>query len=111
MVLKGKNKYNNIKTIVYGKKFDSKKEANRYLILKSLENEYKINDLQTQVAFPLVKKSKYGREIKYVADFVYYENGKMIVEDTKSPITRKNRVYQIKKRLMAEIYDIEIKES
>ena len=64
-----------------------------------------------QVKFPLIPKTKYGREIVYKADFVYYEDGKLVVEDVKSPITRKNRVYAIKKRMVAELYNIEIRES
>lgn len=83
---------------------------NRYVELTLLEKAKAIQDLKTQVSFPLIPKSKYGREIKYIADFVYYENGKMVVEDTKSPAT-KTPVYRLKKRLMAEIYNIEIKET
>ena len=83
---------------------------NRYVELTLLEKAKAIQDLKTQVSFPLIPKSKYGREIKYIADFVYYEDGKLVVEDTKSPAT-KTPVYRLKKRLMAEIYDIEIKET
>ena len=43
----------------------------------------------------------------YLADFVYKENGKEVVEDTKGFRTE---VYKIKKKLMAYIYQIEIKE-
>ena len=90
--------------------FDSKHERDRYVELTLLEKAKVIQDLKTQVSFPLIPKSKYGREIKYVADFTYYENGELVVEDTKSPIT-KTPVYRLKKRLMAEKYDIEIKET
>ena len=62
-----------------------------------------------QVAFPLIKKSEYGREIKYIADFTYYENGHLVVEDVKSKATV-TPVYKIKRRLMQEIYGITIKE-
>lgn len=88
--------------------FDSKKEANRYIELKLLQKNNYIYGLQLQVPFVLVDKSRYGRAIKYVADFVYYENGKLIVEDTKG---YKTDIYKLKKRLMAEKYEIEIKES
>lgn len=90
--------------------FDSKHERDRYVELTLLEKAKVIQDLKTQVSFPLIPKSKYGREIKYVADFTYYENGELVVEDTKSPIT-KTPVYRLKKRLMAEKYDIVIKET
>ena len=104
------NKYHAKKTAFNGIKFDSKHERDRYVELTLMEKAKAIQDLKCQVSFPLIKKSSHGREIKYIADFVYYENGKMVVEDTKSPAT-KTPVYRLKKRLMAEIYDIEIKET
>lgn len=107
----GHNKYRAVKTTVDGHRFDSKKEAKRYQELCLMERAKAIEHLQNQVAFPLVKKSQYGREIKYIADFVYYENGKMVVEDVKSPITKKNPLYRLKVRLMAEIYGIVVKET
>jgi len=104
------NKYHAKKTTFNGIKFDSKHERDRYVELALMEKAKAIQDLKCQVSFPLIKKSSHGREIKYIADFVYYENGKMVVEDTKSPAT-KTPVYRLKKRLMAEIYNIEIKET
>jgi len=105
------NKYHSKITMVGDKKFHSKKEADRFVELTLMEKAKVIQDLKTQVKFPLIKKSEYGREIKYVADFVYYQDGKMVVEDTKSPATKKNALYVIKKRLMAELYGINIKET
>jgi hypothetical protein len=69
--------------MVGDKKFDSKKEAKRFVELTLMEKAKTIQDLKTQVKFPLIKKSAHGREIVYIADFVYYEDGKMVVEDTK----------------------------
>ena len=69
-----------------------------------------IQDLKTQVTFPLLPKSQYGREIKYIADFTYYEDGKLVVEDVKSPVT-KTPLYRLKKRLMGELYGIKVKET
>lgn len=103
-----KSKYHAVKEEVDGITFASRKEAQRYRELKLMERAKAIQDLQIQVAFPLIKKSAYGREIKYIADFVYYDNGHMVVEDTKGFRTD---VYKIKKRLMAEIYGITIKET
>ena len=104
------NKFKAKKEVVDGITFDSKHEASRYRELKLMERAKAIQDLQTQVKFPLIKKSKYGREIVYIADFTYYENGKLVVEDTKSPVT-KTPLYRLKKRLMAELYGIVIKET
>lgn len=81
-----KNKFGNIKT---GGK-DSKKECKRGLVLKQLEKEDKIKDLQEQVRFELQppfrnKQGKAIRKMEYVPDFVYFDCEKelMVVEDVK----------------------------
>ena len=96
--------------MVGDKIFDSKKEADRFVELTLMEKGKYIQDLKTQVSFPLIPKSKYGREIVYVCDFAYYEDGKLVVEDVKSPIT-KTPLYRLKKRLLAEKYGITVKET
>lgn len=105
---KNKSKYNAKKVTVDGITFDSKKESKRYLELKAMEKVGAIQKLQLQVPFVLIEKSKYGRSIKYVADFVYIKNGSKIVEDVKGV---KTPVYKLKKRLMAEKYGIVILET
>ena len=104
------NKYHAKKAEFNGIKFDSIHEKNRYVELLLMERANVIQDLKLQVTFPLIPKSKYGREIKYVADFTYYENGKLVVEDAKSPATR-TQIYRLKKRLLAEQTGIVIKET
>lgn len=103
-----KSKYNAKKEVIDGITFDSKKESKRYLELKAMEKVGTIQKLQLQVPFILIEKSKYGRAIKYVADFVYIKNGSKIVEDVKGV---KTPVYKLKKRLMAEKYGIVILET
>ena len=95
------NKYHAKKAEYNGIKFDSKHERDRYIELLLMERAKEITDLKTQVRFPLIAKSKYGREIVYVADFTYYKDGVLVVEDAKSPATR-TQIYRLKKRLMAE---------
>ena len=73
-----------------------------------LERAGVIKGLKRQVPYVLINKSRYGRAIKYVADFVYLENGQLVVEDVKGVRTP---VYKLKKRLIAEVYGIEIKET
>lgn len=90
-------------------KFDSKLEFRRWRELKLLERAGVITELRRQVRIPLIPQSKYGREIAYVADFSYREDGKVVIEDTKSEAT-KTPLYRLKKRLVAEKYGIEIKE-
>lgn len=105
------SKYKNKKTIVNGIEFDSRKEAKRYQELLLLQKSGIITDLKRQVPYILVpvfnlNKKRY-RAMNYVADFVYKENNKEVVEDTKGYRTE---VYKIKKKLMAYIYQIEIRE-
>ena len=90
-----RSKYHAVKTVLDDVKFDSKKEAKRYIQLKQMERAGLIENLQLQVPFVLVDKSCYGREIKYIADFVYVENDVEIVEDVKGV---KTPVYRLKKR-------------
>lgn len=107
-----RNKFNAKKTTVDGIEFDSAKEAKRYTKLRALEEEGKIQHLLLQVPFELVPNFecdgvKY-RSMKYVADFVYYRDGKQIVEDCKGVKTAE---YKLKKKLMAYINHVNIEES
>jgi len=47
------------------------------------------------------------KECSYIADFVYIENGRIIVEDTKGFRTKD---YVIKRKLMLHVHGIRIKE-
>ena len=101
-----KNKYGNKKCMANGITFDSKKEMYRYLELKGLEDAGLIVDLKLQHHFTLSESFRPDgeliRKIEYVADFTYFDNeGKFVFEDVKSEATRKNPVYSLKKRLMA----------
>lgn len=107
-VKKQSSKYKAEKTVVDDITFDSKKEANRYNELKLLERTNVVKDLRRQVPYVLIEKSKYGRSIRYLADFVYIENGETVVEDCKGVRTP---VYRLKKRLMAEKFGILIRET
>ena len=108
-------KYHNKKTMFDGIKFDSKKESQYYAILKVLEKAGKIRDLKLQVPFVLIETFKVDdrtyRKTKYIADFTYYDDkDKLHVIDVKSEATRKDKTYQLKKKLMAWKYGIEIEE-
>ena len=107
-ILQKKSKYRAQKSVVDGIKFDSKKEAARYRELRLLERAGEIGNLRLQVPYVLLPKSRYGREIKYIADFVYFENNEIIIEDVKGVRTA---VYKLKKRMMAEKYGIVIRET
>ena len=107
----GMSKYRNKKVEYKGIRFDSKKEYIRYLVLEDMQRKGEISGLQLQVPFVLVppfqlNNIKY-KGMKYVADFVYKKDGKIVVEDTKGYRTD---VYKIKRKLMAYMHKIEIKE-
>ena len=107
-------KYGNKKTEVDGILFDSKHEATRWIELRYMERTKLIKNLRRQVPFVLIPAQRINgkvaeRECKYIADFVYEENGQTVVEDAKSPATRTD-AYKIKKKLMLKNYSIAIKE-
>lgn len=121
-----RSKYNNKKVVVNGIKFDSEKEAQRYLYLLSLKNLGIITDLELQKEFVVIPSqyetfARYGKNgkrlkdgsrclelsVKYKADFVYKKDGKLVVEDTKGVLTPD---YVIKRKLMLYIHGISISE-
>ena len=109
-------KYNNKKVVLNGITFDSQKEARRYRDLSLLERAGEIKSLELQKAFILAESVKFENEsrrkpaIKYVADFVYQEQGRLVVEDVKSKMTRSLPVYRLKKHLMKSVHGLEIRE-
>ena len=103
------SKYHAKKTVVEGIEFDSAREAKRYTRLRALEEEGKIQHLRLQVPFELLPSFecdgvKY-RGMKYVADFVYVRDGKVVVEDCKGFRTPE---YKMKKKLMAYVNHVNI---
>lgn len=97
-----RGKYNASKVTVDGIKFDSRREANRYLKLKELELSGEITDLQRQVRIeiqPSFKhKGKTIRAIHYIADFTYRDSSGIIhIEDSKG---FKTPEYKLKKKLL-----------
>lgn len=108
------SKYHAKKTVVDGITFDSRKEADRYLVLKGMEEDGSIEDLRRQVRYELVPSfdvdSKHYRPVFYVADFVYVdkETGKEVIEDVKGVRTD---VYKLKSKLFARRYGMSIKET
>ena len=95
------SKHRNRKTLVGGLSFDSAKEAKRWQELSLLEQVGAIRDLRRQVSYDLYA-SNGERIAKYVADFVFYsvEHGKQVIEDVKSPWTRRLPVYRLKLKLL-----------
>ena len=109
-----KNKYNvspKAKRMAFGILFDSKKEMERYLVLRSMEDAGEIHDLDIQPGFVLQPaftdlNHRSHREIKYFADFEYTEPGneRKVIEEVKGKATRE---FMIKKKLFLYKYDNE----
>lgn len=109
-------KYHNKKATYDGHTFDSVKEMNCYKKLKLLEKAGIIKELELQKEFELQPSFKINnrtnRKITYKADFTYKmaDSDKLHVVDVKSPITAKEKVYRLKKKLFEYKYGIEIEE-
>ena len=98
-----------------GIKHDSKKEYARWCELKLLQRAGEISHLERQKRFVLRPAFEHNgekvRAMSYIADFYYYDetddlrhcqntHTRWVIEDVKSPITRKNRVYRLKRNEM-----------
>lgn len=107
--MKRPSKYGNHTAEREGVTFHSKKEARRYDELKLLERAGEISGLKIQPKFPFVVAGKLI--CAYHADFQYLEkDGRVVVEDVKSAITRKNPVYRIKAKLFEALVGFPIRE-
>ena len=114
-----RSKYKNKKVEVDGMKFDSKREYNRWMELQIMEKAGLISNLQRQVPFELIPKQKVNiqkgtghitvseRSVKYIADFVYMQDGRKVVEDTKGLRTPE---YVIKRKLLLYRYGLKVNE-
>jgi hypothetical protein len=108
-------KYRNTRCEHQGIKFDGEKERSHWFFLIQQQAAGLIRDLQLQVPFVLTERKQrddgtWERASKYVADFTYMRDGKLVVEDVKSIATRKNRTYIQKRKLMLVKHDITVKE-
>lgn len=107
------NKYGAVKTKVDGITFDSKHEAERYIVLKEMERDGEISKLELQkkfVLFPRQTDPLTGKTIEhecyYKADFVYRDaDGNEVVEDAKGNETE---AYKIKRKAMLYLHGIRI---
>ena len=109
------NKYGNHEVQYRGLRFDSELERDRWIFLHAAQESGKINGLRRQVRFELLprqtgyktKTTRSGKTrqiltvlefgVDYIADFVYYKEGALVIEDTKG---HKTRDYIIKRKLM-----------
>lgn len=117
------NKYKNEKVEYDGIKFDSKRERDRYMVLKDAERRGVISELKCQPKFTLIP-AQYHEEAKqlktkvkmvkkcdflaitYTGDFQYVKDGKVVVEDVKGMVTPE---YKLKEKMMAYFHHIIIR--
>lgn len=99
----------------------------RYLVLKSAEDDGIITNLQLQVRFELIPavREEYIEHLKtkdkvktrtlqlpitYTCDFMYDKEGETIVEDIKASPKMLPKEYTLKKKMMFALKGIKIKE-
>jgi len=102
-----KSKYGNKKTVVDGLKFASKREAERYLVLKAMQEAGEISKLRLQPHLPCDVN---GHHVcTYVADFAYIKPGvpRETFEDAKG---HRTALYILKRKLVKACRGIDIHE-
>ena len=98
-----RGRYPNVKRTTVGNvKFASQGEGRRYSQLLLMQRAEVISELKLQVRFPITIGGvdviyDSGRQMSYVADFTYVEEGKVVIEDFKGHQTQ---VFKMKRALM-----------
>lgn len=111
----GFNRYYHTRKVEYeGITFDSQSEVDRYRILREAQKKGLICGLELQKVFTLIPRQTEAVEVKmktktkiveqfrehpvtYAADFVYFKDGKEVVEDIKGYATED---YILKRKMM-----------
>lgn len=126
VIPKKRQKYGNSKVEYNGIKFDSKKEMQRYILLKQAEENGVISDLQLQVRFELIPaiKEEYIEHLKtkdkvktrtlqlpitYTCDFRYMKDGCEVIEDVKASPKMLPKEFILKEKLMFWKFGIRIR--
>jgi hypothetical protein len=109
-----RSKYRNVKCVVGQEMFDSKHEAECWLILQAKQAAGEISDLHRQVPFALHCPSFTDQHLMmevahYVADFTWRVQGQLHVGDAKSKAT-KTQIYERSKKHMRLEHGLEIEE-
>ena len=116
MRIKSSNKMNARKVTIDGITFASTKEGARYNQLKLMQRAGMISNLEWQKTYELIPAQYEGkkcieRSLKYIADFVYIENGQTVVEDVKG--CKRGNIYQLfvlKRKMMMYFHGIKVRE-
>jgi hypothetical protein len=98
-----KSKYGNKKVTLFGRTFDSKREANYYPVLRARLRAGEISDLRLQEKIFItiggveVRYERGNAHMYYIADFTFREDGRKVVIDVKG---MKTDVYRLKRALL-----------
>lgn len=100
-------KYRNVKTTINGIKFDSKAEAEYYLIAK-IYAQHNGLEVRLQEKFEIMPGFSLGgknyRKINYIPDFTFYKDGQLVkVVDVKGMMTKD---FKIKAKMFCYKYQI-----
>jgi hypothetical protein len=88
----------------------SRKEHRHWLVLRAAEAAGLVRNLRRQVRYRLTVN---GVEVgSYVADFVFFdpETDRVVVQDVKSPATRRLPLYRLKRNLMRAVWGLTVEE-
>lgn len=119
-------KYGNTKVTALGITFDSKKEMQRFLVLKEAQDKGIISDLELQPQYELIPKvtERYVKHLKtkdkecertvqlpitYKGDFRYVKDGITVVEDVKASAYMLDPKFLIKEKLFRWKFGFSIK--
>ncbi len=119
-------KYGNRKVEYNGISFDSKKEMQRFLVLKDAQERGLISDLELQPRYELIPKvtERYVKHLKtkdkecertvqlpitYKGDFRYIKDGFTVVEDVKASAYMLDPKFLIKEKLFRWKFGFSIK--
>jgi hypothetical protein len=126
MSISKRPKYGNSKVSYDGITFDSKREMQRYVVLRDAESKGLISDLEVHKRYeliPAVKQSTVEHlktkdkivertlqlPITYTCDFYYRKNGEGVCEDVKISKSLLPKEYLLKEKMMFYFHNIKIR--
>ena len=92
-------------------KYDSGKECRRGFELAMMQRQGLISELEEKPCYVVIPKQDGERATKYFPDFRYIQDGKLVVEDVKSPATKKKESYVMKRKLMLLVHGLKVLET
>ena len=100
-------KFGNVRITTDDGTFDSQKEHRRWCELKLLERAGDIRNLEHHVKLPLVVN---GHDCgSYEADFIYFEGGSRVIEDSKGGDATVTQLFRLKQKLVRALYGIDVR--